>query len=117
MDITTLRPVEGSNRLSEGALMSTQYSAASGTDQSGHSPRLARTSSTQVNGLEAVIEQGNEGAGQSIDAAATRIVQEKTPPGGSVRKPVSTSPRALRLNASVSCVTGSSAMKPAPAGA
>src|SRR3984893_6743973 len=43
-----LVPREGSKRLSEGALMSIQYSACSSTDHTGHSPRLALTSSTHA---------------------------------------------------------------------
>jgi len=56
-------------------------------------------------------------AGRSGADAAMRIVQEKLPPGGSARNPVSALPRACRLNASVSCVTGSSAMNGASRGA
>src|SRR6185312_13194852 len=46
-----------------------------------------------------------------------RIVQEKAAPGGSTRMPVPVAPAAARLNASVSCVTGSTATKSRPAGA
>ena len=46
-----------------------------------------------------------------------RIVQEIAPPGSSTRIPVSASPRAARLNASVTCVTGSTAMNGASPGA
>jgi hypothetical protein len=45
--ITVFWPVAGSKRLSDGALMSTQYSTRSAMDQVGHSPRLALMSSTQ----------------------------------------------------------------------
>src|ERR1039457_5951344 len=48
IDHAVLVPRLGSKRLSEGALMSTQYSTCSLGDQIGHSPRLALTSSTQV---------------------------------------------------------------------
>ena len=48
--IATLRPVAGSKRLSEGALMSTQYSTRSRADHTGHSPRLALPSRTHANG-------------------------------------------------------------------
>ena len=47
--IAVLRPVAGSKRLSDGALMSTQYSALSRADQTGHSPSFALTSRTQRN--------------------------------------------------------------------
>jgi len=43
-----LVPRAGSKRLSDGALMSIQYSACSATDHSGHSPKLALTSSTHA---------------------------------------------------------------------
>ena len=42
-----LAPRLGSKRLSDGALMSTQKSTCSAADHTGHSPRLARASSTQ----------------------------------------------------------------------
>src|SRR5215470_8436429 len=43
-----LLPVAGSKQLSDGALMSTQYRTLSSAHHTGHSPRLALTSSTQV---------------------------------------------------------------------
>src|SRR6266540_3346437 len=59
-------PASGSKRLSDGALMSTQYSNCSSTDQTGHSPRLALMSSTHSNGERIV------GAGRDRNAHRTR---------------------------------------------
>ena len=54
---TVLRPVSGSKRLSDGALMSTQYSTCSSADHTGHSPRLALMSSTQTSGVAGEVER------------------------------------------------------------
>src|SRR6478609_352198 len=92
--ITTLSPVAGSNRLSDGALMSIQYSACSAIDHKGHSPRLAFASSTQVNTADAAVIGGVQERAGRRRPKATRIVQEKAAPGGSTRMPDSFAPAA-----------------------
>src|SRR5260221_2152050 len=66
MGIASLRPVAGSKRLSDGALMSTQYSTRSRPDHTGHSPRLALLSRTQakVGAIDDPLGPRGPGSGQ-----------------------------------------------------